>query len=86
MEVTSNLDAPQGWRTKMAAAEEVDAGITFTNGLSAGYISVNRYQNAQKNGRPNNTRVKQIPYLKANIRSGLPSIRKAGTIPGQLYN
>jgi hypothetical protein len=87
MEVTSNLDAPTGWRSKMKMAEVVDAGIDFRNGLSAGYISINRYQNSVKNANgPNNTRPKQIPYLANNRRSGMNAIRVAGKQTGKIYS
>ena len=85
MEVTSNLDAPMGWRSKMKMAEVVDAGIDFRNGLSAGYISINRYQNSQR-GNVNHTRTKHIPYLKANLNSGMNAIRVAGRTSGKIYN
>ena len=36
MEVTSNLDAPNGWRMKMAIAEVVDQGIVWHGGRGFG--------------------------------------------------
>jgi hypothetical protein len=86
MEVTSNLDAPTGWRSKMARAEVVDAGIDFRNGLSAGYIGINRYQSQARNKNTNHTRPKQIPYLTATHNSGLNAIRTAGKQAGKIYN
>jgi hypothetical protein len=86
MEVTSNLDAPAGWRKKMALAETVDAGISFQGGLSTGFIGINRYQSIQRNKNINNTRVRQIPYLAPTINSGLNAIRVAGRQPTKIYN
>ena len=86
MEVTSNLDAPMGWRTRMAIAETVDAGISFRGGLSTGYIGINRYQDNLRNKFTNNTRVKHIPYLKASHNSGMHGIRIAGRKAGKIYS
>lgn len=86
MEVTSNLDAPMGWRSKMAIAETVDSGISFRGGLSAGYIGVNRYQDSKRNKHTNNTRSKQILYLKQNNNSGLHGIKVAGRTVGKIYS
>ncbi len=77
MEVTNNLDAPSGWRSKMKMAEVVDAGIDFRNGLSTGYISINRWQNSKK-GNVIHTRAKHVHHLKGNLNSGLNAIRSAG--------
>ena len=86
MEVTSNLDAPMGWRTRMAIAEKVDAGISFRGGLSTGYIGVNRYQDNLRNKNTNNTRVKHVPYLKSSHNSGMHEIRVAGRSAGKIYS
>tara|TARA_B100001063_G_C16552114_1_gene446572 strand:+ start:69 stop:329 length:261 start_codon:yes stop_codon:yes gene_type:complete len=86
MEVTSNLDAPMGWRSRMALAETVDAGISFTGGLSSGYIGINRYQDQARNKNTNNTRPKQLPYLANNHNSGLNAIRVAGRTAGKIYS
>ena len=86
MEVNNNMDAPMGWRTKMALAETVDAGISFDGGLSNGYIGINRHQDSLRNKNGNNTRPKQIPYLANNLNSGLNRIRVAGRTPGKIYN
>lgn len=80
------MDAPMGWRTKMALAETVDAGISFHGGLSNGYIGINRHQDSLRNKNGNNTRPKQIPYLANNLNSGLNAIRVAGRTPGKIYN
>ena len=86
MEVNNNMDAPMGWRTKMALAETVDAGISFHGGLSNGYIGINRHQDSLRNKNGNNTRPKQIPYLANNHNSGLNAIRVAGRTPGKIYS
>lgn len=86
MEVTSNLDAPMGWRSKMANAQKIDEGISFNGGLSAGYIGVNRYQDTKRNKHTNNTRPKHMPYLKAKHNSGLHGIKVAGRTVGKIYS
>jgi hypothetical protein len=86
MEVNNNMDAPMGWRSKMALAETVDAGISFTGGLSYGYIGINRHQDSLRNKNGNNTRPKHIPYLKGNLNSGINRIRIVGRSPGKIYS
>ena len=86
MEVTSNLDAPMGWRSKMANAQKYDEGISFRGGLSAGHIGLNRYQDSKRNKNTNNTRPRLKPYLKPNNNSCLHGIKVAGRTVGKIYS